>query len=159
MPKRCQLTLQKATYVLHCQFMCDFSAHSDSPIRPTSITLLHAEQLDFSRTSVTIQGLFKALCKFKDFSRQAVKFKGFSRLYEPCATGPVPWSQRFSRAPGRRRRTSGELRLRLTARSHLRRPRQRENLWDQGRGLDYQVIISSTIIQVRRRLYLTFLTD
>ena len=31
-----------------------------------------------------IQGLFKALCKFKDFSRQAVKFKGFSILYEPC---------------------------------------------------------------------------
>ena len=30
-----------------------------------------------------IQGLFKA-CKFKDLSRQAVKFKGFSILYEPC---------------------------------------------------------------------------
>ena len=28
-----------------------------------------------------IQGL---LSKFKDFSRQAVKFKGFSRLYKPC---------------------------------------------------------------------------
>ena len=40
----------------------------------------------------------------------------------------VPWSQRLSRAPGRRRRTSGE----FTAHSHLRRPQQRENLWDQG---------------------------
>ena len=28
------------------------------------------------------QGLFKALCKFKDFLRQAVKSKGFSILYE-----------------------------------------------------------------------------
>ena len=33
-----------------------------------------------------IQGLFKALCKFKDFSRQAVKFKSFSILYEPGST-------------------------------------------------------------------------
>ena len=29
-----------------------------------------------------IYGLLKALFKFKDFSRQAVKFKGFSILYE-----------------------------------------------------------------------------
>ena len=31
-----------------------------------------------------IQGLFKALCKCKHFPRQAVKFKGFSIMYEPC---------------------------------------------------------------------------
>ena len=32
--------------------------------------------------TVTVRGLSKALYKFKDFSRQAVKFKGFSILYE-----------------------------------------------------------------------------
>ena len=29
--------------------------------------------------------LFEALSKFKDFSRQSIKFKGFSILYEPCS--------------------------------------------------------------------------
>ena len=30
-----------------------------------------------------IQGVFKPLCQFKEFSRQADKFKGFSILHEP----------------------------------------------------------------------------
>ena len=31
-----------------------------------------------------IQGLLRALCKSKDFSKQGVQFTGFSILHRPC---------------------------------------------------------------------------
>ena len=39
---------------------------------------------DFSRPNKAIMYLSRTLTEFKDFSRQLLKLKTFSRLYEPC---------------------------------------------------------------------------
>ena len=50
----------------------------------------------FQGLPVTIQGLFKASCKFGDFSRQlAVKLKDFSQAYEPCRTTVCKFDMRI----------------------------------------------------------------